>query len=33
MKPIKALGTVIDPVSLDGTIATIPAGTVIPVIL
>lgn len=33
MKPIIAQGTVIDPVILDGTIATIPEGTLIPVTL
>jgi len=33
MKPIIAQGTVIDPVILDGTIATIPAGTLLPVAL
>ncbi len=31
MKPIISQGTIIDPVILDGTIATIPAGTLIPV--
>ena len=33
MQPIKATGTVIDPVSLNGTIATIPEGTLLPVTL
>ncbi len=33
MQPIIAQGTVIDPVSVEGTIATIPAGTLIPVTL
>lgn len=31
MQPIIAQGTVIDPVELNGTIATIPAGTILPV--
>jgi hypothetical protein len=33
MKPIIAQGTIIDPVTLNGTTATIPAGTLIPVTL
>jgi len=33
MKPIIAQGTVIDPVDLNGTIATIPEGTLLPVTL
>jgi hypothetical protein len=33
MQPIVAQGIVIDPVCLDGTIATIPAGTLLPVTL
>ena len=33
MQPIVAQGTVIDPVNLDGTIAAIPAGTLLPVTL
>lgn len=33
MRPKKAIGTVIDPVDINGTIATIPAGTLLPVVL